>query len=500
MRRPDVVPTRARTTKLYPWSRVSRLVSVGDVGNDGRDMASLTSSRRPDAPERHRVVLEASEAVRDDGPTAVDPVSWPVAAVVGGLATAAVGWLVVAGLVVAAWLTGDDAGLDTALALATRVWLLAGGVGARIGTLDVALVPWGLTALTATMLHRFGGYAVRRVRPESTTGPFAVGVVVTVAYAVPLLAAAVALGQPGRAPVRTAAVLLVLLVAAWSGAARRSGQPVGCSWPRAVRGLPRAVAGAVGVLLLAGTAVLVLGLVTGWDRVVALHASLGAGPLGTALLVVVQLALLPNAVVWSGSYALGAGFSLGTGSVVAPAATSLGILPGLPLLGALPAAGPGSTLQLWWLAAGAVAGASAAWLALRGTPVRRFDATTLLGGLAGVGAALVFTGLAWTTGGDLGTLRLTGLGPRMLPLLVMSTTTLGLSGLLTGAVVALVRLVRHDRTADEDVEDLDDRWGQDDADGEPTAVVATSRADDRSDGTEPTEVLGRSEGDPRPSR
>ncbi|MGI3779413.1 MAG: cell division protein PerM [Janthinobacterium lividum] len=412
----------------------------------------MTSPRRPDTTERHRLVLEASEALRDDDLVDVDPVGWPVAAVVGGLTTAAVGWVLVSGLVVCGWLMGDDAGLPAALELGTRLWLLGGGVGVSIGRLDVSLVPWGLTAVTAALLWRFGGYAARRVRPGSTTGPFAVALVVTLSYALPVLGAAIFFGQPWRAPGRWAAVVLVLLVAAWAGAGSRVGRPIGSSWPRAVSGVPRAVAGALGVLLLAGCAVLVLGLVSGWDRVVHLNAALGAGSAGTALLVVLQASVLPNALVWSGSYALGAGFSLGTGSVVAPAATSLGVLPGLPLLGALPAAGPGSTLQLWWLVCGAVAGALAAWIALRAGVTRRFDASTLLGGLAGVVAALVFTGLAWTTSGDLGSLRLTGLGPRLVPLLVMSTTTLGLSGLLAGAVIGVVRHLRGSRDEAADLE------------------------------------------------
>lgn len=420
-------------------------------------MASLTSPRRPDATDRHRVVLQASEAVRDLDETDVDPVSWPVAAVVGGLATAAVGWLLVTGLVVCGWLMGDDAGLPAALELGTRLWLLGGGVPVGIAGLDVTLVPWGLTAVTAALLWRFGGYAARRVTPASSAGPLAVGAVVTLAYALPVLGAAVFLGEPWRAPGRWAAVVLVLLVAAWAGAGARVGRPVGSSWPRLLSGLPRAVAGAVGVLLLAGAAVLVLGLVTGWDRVVGLNDALQAGTAGTVLLVVVQATVLPNALVWSGSYALGAGFSLGSGSVVAPAATSLGVLPGLPLLGALPAVGPGSTLQLWWLACGAVAGALAAWLVLRGGVTRRFDASTLLGGLAGVVSGLVFTGLAWATSGDLGTVRLTGLGPRLVPLLVMSTTTLGLSGMVTGAVTGVVRHLRRepDGVEDEDVEETE---------------------------------------------
>ncbi|MGI3784167.1 MAG: cell division protein PerM, partial [Janthinobacterium lividum] len=289
-------------------------------------MASLTSPRRPDAPERHRVVLEASEAVRDVDETEVDPVSWPVAAVVGGLATAVVGWVLVTGLVVCGWLMGDDAGLPSALELGTRLWLLGGGVPVTVGSLEVTLVPWGLTVVTAALLWRFGGYAARRVMPGSSTGPFAVALVVTLAYVLPVLGAAAFFGEPWRAPGRWAAIVLVLLVATWAGAGSRVGRPAGSSWPTLLTGLPRAVAGAVGVLLLAGVAVLTLGLVSGWDRVVDLSTALQAGTAGTVLLVVVQATVLPNALVWSGSYALGAGFSLGNGSVVAPAATSLGVL------------------------------------------------------------------------------------------------------------------------------------------------------------------------------
>jgi hypothetical protein len=446
------------------------------VGNDGSDMASLTSPRRPDTSERHRLVLEASEALREEDRTDVDPVSWPVAAVVGGLATAAVGWILVSGLVVLGWLMGDDAGLPAALELGTRLWLLGGGVPVDVGGLDVSLVPWGLTAVTAALLWRFGAYAARRVTPGSSTGPLAVALVVTLAYALPVLGTAVFLGEPWRAPGRWAAVVVVLLLAARVGAGRGAGRPVGSTWPAALAGLPRAVAGAVAVLLLAGVAVLVLGLVTGWDRVVDLNDALRAGAAGTALLVVVQACVLPNAVVWSGSYALGAGFSLGNGSVVAPAATSIGVLPGLPLLGALPAEGPGSTLQLWWLVCGAVAGALAAWLVLRDGRTRRIDLTTLLGGLAGVVAGLVFTGLAWTTSGDLGSVRLTGLGPRLLPLLVMSTTTLGLSGVITGAVVGVVRHLR--RPASGPVE------AGDPADLEQTEVVGRTGVDDATEETQ----------------
>jgi hypothetical protein len=53
-------------------------------------------------------------------------------------------------------------------------------------------------------------------------------------------------------------------------------------------------------------------------------------------------------------------------------------------------------------------------------------------------AGAVFAGLAWAASGDLGTLRLAGIGPRLFPLLVMAGTTMGLSGLITGLAFGLV--------------------------------------------------------------
>lgn len=404
-------------------------------------MASLLSPGRSDDPTRTKVSLQASETVRaaPSDLADVDPVGWPVAAVVGGLTTALVGWVLVAGLVVCGWLPGGSSSVSDALVLGTRVWLLANGVSAPIGTLPVTLVPWGVTALLALLVWRFGGYAVRRVRPGQQAGPLAVAAVLTAAAALPVLGAAIFYGEPWRAPLHWVAVLVVLFLAALGGAARRAGVELTQRWPSWLRGLPQALAGAQAVLLAAGTAALVVGLVVGWSRVEALTRALDPGVVGGALLVLVQAALLPNVLVWAGSYALGAGFTLGNGSVVAPAATQVGVLPGLPVLGALPAAGPGSTAQLWWLAAGVLAGVVAAWLMLRRGAGSRFDQTSLLGGLAGVLAGVLFVGLGWATSGDLGAVRLAGLGPRLLPLLVMATTTLGLSGMVTGAVVGLLR-------------------------------------------------------------
>ncbi len=403
-------------------------------------MPSLLTPRRSSERSRGPVSLQASETVSDPAEAPeVDPISWPVAAVVGGLCTAATTWVVVTGIVVCGWLMAASEDLSQALELGTRIWLLAGGIATRVGSLPLTLVPWGVTALLVAMLYRFGGYAVRRIRPGQTAGPGAVAVVIVLSHLLVVAPAAVFFGEPARAPGHALAVTSVLAAAAYLGAVRGSGHDPRRAWPGWLRGFPVAVGAAALMWLLAGSAVLVVGLVLGWARVETLTRSLEPGVAGGALLLVAQLAVLPNAIVWSGSYALGAGFNLGSGSVVAPAATQLGVLPGLPLLGALPATGPGGTQQLWWLAAGALSGAVAAWLVLRGGVGSRFDQTSLLGGLSGVLAGVTFVGIAWITSGDLGVVRLTGLGPRLVPLLVMATATLGLSGLLTGAVIGLLR-------------------------------------------------------------
>ena len=202
--------------------------------------------------------------------------------------------------------------------------------------------------------------------------------------------------------------------------------------------MARAVIAAQLVMLVAGAAVLVTGLAAHLSRVAALHEALQPGIAGGIAVLLLQLGFAPNALVWSASYALGSGFSLGAGSVVAPAATELGILPGIPFLGALPSPGPGDLMELWWLAAGAAAGAIACWVLLAARPAVRFDVASLMGGACGLLAGVAFAGLAWAASGDLGTLRLTGLGPRLFPLLIMAATTMGLSGMITGLALGLI--------------------------------------------------------------
>ena len=268
----------------------------------------------------------------------------------------------------------------------------------------------------------------------------------TLAYALPVLGAAIFLGEPWRAPERWAAIVLVLLVAV-VGRSRRAGRA-----PPRVRLAPRGVGAAAGGRRRAGRPAADRGrsppprpgdrLGPGrrpQHRAAGRFGGHGAPRRHPG----VRAAERPRLVgLVRPRRRLQHGQRLGGGT-----GGDLARRPARPAAARRPARQrtrqhPAAVVA----ASGVVAGALAAWLALRGGTTRRFDTSTLLGGLAGVVSALAFTGLAWTTSGDLGTVRLTGLGPRLLPLLVMSTTTLGLAGMVTGAVTGVVRHLRRPTT------------------------------------------------------
>jgi hypothetical protein len=363
------------------------------------------------------------------------PISWPVMALMGAVATAVASWILCAGVAVLGWLGTGPGSLGGALQSGTLFWLLSNGIGVRIGPIPVTLVPWGATAVIAFMISRFAAASARQVHNHKAS-PGLISIVTVAAYQLPVLVGAVLWGEPWQAPARWASVIAVLVMAAWRGGSRSLGA-TRAEAPGWTLTILRAVLAAQLVMLVAGAAVLVTGLWMHLKQVEALHEALQPGVSGGIALLLLQLAFVPSAIMWSASYALGSGFSLGAGSVVAPAATQLGMVPGIPLLGALPSPGPGDLAQLWWLAAGAVAGAIACWVLLAARPAARFDEAGLAGGACGLLAGAVFAGFAWAASGDLGTLRLADLGPRLLPLLVMAGTTMGLSGLITGLALGL---------------------------------------------------------------
>lgn len=400
-------------------------------------MASLLSPRR----NRSSVWLRATEpraaAVAGAGEEPLPSrFRWPAAAVLSGLGAALVGWLLVTGVTVLGWVAADPGTLTQALRTGTLLWLLAHGAGVGIGSLAVTLVPWGATAVFAFVLFRGARFAGRQARSRRAH-PARVAAVTTASYLAPVVAATLLLGGPAVLARGAATVPVALGVAALWGSARGLGQPVlRVPW---LRSLALGVLAAVLVLVAGGAAALTWSLIDQLDRVVRLTAALDPGASGGVALVVAQLAFAPNAAVWAASYALGSGFLLGEQTLVAPASTELGLLPGVPLFGGLPDPGPGSTLALAWLAVGAVAGAVAALPPVRSRRADGFAAAALVGGLAGVAAAGFFGALAWAAGGDLGVARLAGVGPRLLPLLVLAGSTLGLSGMVAGLAARSLR-------------------------------------------------------------
>ncbi|MFT4166450.1 MAG: DUF6350 family protein [Microlunatus sp.] len=401
-------------------------------------MASLLSPRR----NRGDIDLAASEptvVIGSAGPTELPTLAWLTLAAGAGLISVLSGWVLVTGLVVAGWLAAEPGTLGQALSVGTQLWLLANGGGATLGSTSVTLVPWGVTGLVAWLVARTAGYAARQGPAGSPTVTPMVCIVATLGYLAPLLAVALLVGGPWPA-LRSGMVMLVVVpvAAAWGCCHARQTWPT-ASWPAWSRAVPRAVLAALLLMFAGGAAVLAIGLAVNLDRVTALLTTLDAGIIGNVALLVGQLAYAPNAIVWAACYALGPGFTLGNGSLVSPAATELGALPSIPMLAAVPDVGPGGISHLWWLALGVVAGAVAATLVVLARPSARYDETALVGGLSGAVAGGAFALVAWATSGDLGSDLLSGVGPELVPVLVMATSTMGLSGALCGLVLGLWR-------------------------------------------------------------
>ena len=95
-------------------------------------------------------------------PQKVAVLPWWLAAVVGAIAVAVGGLLLLAGAVVAVWLGAMSGSFVGAVGTGIRVWLLAHGCVIEIGALHISLVPLGLTLLVAVMLGQACAFASRQ--------------------------------------------------------------------------------------------------------------------------------------------------------------------------------------------------------------------------------------------------------------------------------------------------------------------------------------------------
>ena len=417
----------------------------------------MPRTARPTPETLHlRVTSPPSASERTARLATVPLVPWPLAAAVGGVVAALLGWLLVVGVAGVAWFTASAIPLPDVLVFCSQVWLLAHGGGAQIAGATITLVPLGLTLVGAALLGAVGGFAGGQAR---LARPGAVGVVERVALAgqvaaltalgYGLVGAAMALSRGGVAGIwpAVAGVLAVAAVASLLGALGGLGLRLDDLVPRGVAAVVRgALAGGA---LLAGIGALVLGLATllGADQVTAIEEGLKLDSAGSFVWGMTTLAYLPTALLWALAWALGGGITVGAGSLVSLSGTKLGMLPAVPLLGALPPVGVAAPGTLAWLAGGAVAGLLAGAVAVRrlSPPVRSIGSAAnaaLAAIAAGALLSAAVMGAAWAATGALGTLRLVDLGPRLLELALIGPPMLLLAALLGGLVTWVLGAVR----------------------------------------------------------
>lgn len=404
-----------------------------------------------DRPTKHRTVAVDVDAVPSP-PGREIPWPWYTVAVLGTVAVLAAGWLLMAGAAALGWLTSPDTDLEAALVLGSDFLLLAHGVPVEVGGQVVSIAPLGLTLMLMVLAQPVAALAGRQKAaartPVDDTGRIwvdgqavvtRVALTIAVTHGVVIMALSLAMSTPGGALRALLGGFVIGGTAGLWGASRAVGFDPRRMWPAWLRSVPTAMTWALMVCLAGGGAVLAVALVTHRDRMAAIHDALEPGIAGGILLVLVQLLYLPNMVLWATSWVLGAGLTLGDGSLLSIAVTDVGFLPAIPVLGAVGEPGIGGGALFWWLAVGVAAGLVAALVVGIARPRARFDETALVGGLSGVLAGLLVTLLCSLAGGGLGEARLSHIGATTDQLLIVAPTLLGLSGLVGGAVLGLVR-------------------------------------------------------------
>lgn len=384
----------------------------------------------------------------------------PVLVVIGAVASAVSGWLLVAAFCVIGWLSVENVPISVAMHLATQGWLLSHWVPVALPGATMSIAPLGLTMLNVVICASTAGLvqnrvaehiATQRTSLRRTLGGYVLG------YAVTVTLVATFVEGPGAGLRGLLGGLLVGGLGSLLGNTRAVGPVVDEVLMR--RGLPpwlpvvgRSLCAGALLMIAAGASVLTVSLLMHHDRVVALHQGLGPGVLGSVLLLLGQLVWLPNLVLWCTAWVTGAGFGLGTDTIVSPVWNQLGMLPSIPVLGAVPEAGPATPPALLWLLVPLLAGVISATLVVRAQLAAdqpgdkleiRPDLTAVTGTLAALAAGLFVVVIVLASGGDLGTQRLIGLGARMPHLLVMTLTEMGLAGMVTGAVLGIRHWRRH---------------------------------------------------------
>jgi hypothetical protein len=411
---------------MNPSKEVVRIEGVADS-----KQRRWRFSREPEAP--------SSSVVSD--PLPLFP--WPLAALASGIAAAVAGWLVMAGISLVAWSQALTMPLAEVFGFATGSWLLANGLPLAGDGYSITIAPLGISGLSVILCRWCSRYAARQTqlaRPgmNRMNAAWRVAGLTALGYLVVVALLAI---TSGRLEVLSAGLVGGLLIAvvgaSWGCAAFFQLFSFTSQVPAWLIRLGRGIKAGATVLALTAVAALVVAVILDGERIEALESGLELDQWGSVTWGFTVLAYLPNALAWALSWMLGAGFTVGTGSLVTLSGVQLGMLPDLPIFGMLPAPGVEPPALLCWMGAGIVAGLAAGAVVTFPRPFPQL----WLSGLVSVGAGLLLAGvvllLAWASRGDLGMLRLTGMGPRLADLALVAPALIALSSAIAGLAFGL---------------------------------------------------------------
>lgn len=408
----------------------------------GRKKSNMRISSKAEHKARAKqnsVVALATDPQEDDEKVRL---AWPISAGMAAMATAVASWLIVVATCLAAWISFAEIPVAGPLKMSVKIWLLAGGAKVTVTGVNIRLAPLGLTLVIVgvgwVICHSLAARTrgvdelsddiQRKNLVLKMTGAF------TGVYALVVLVAAVVAGT------FNSTILLPIVLGGVIGLVFFSRA---LQWhPKIVieqlTGMRSAISAGLAFMCLVGCAVFVLALIGGRERYAMIQQALSPDPIGDVVLVLMQLAWLPNLVIWAACWASGAGIQAGIDSVITPARTDVGMLPGVPIFGLVPESGPAPIWWLAWVLSAFAAGAISAFLIIRAqknlraiTPI----SGAIIGALAGIVTGIAMIALAWLSGGNLGSLRLSNVGPMLAELAVMAPTGMGIGGMITGAVI-----------------------------------------------------------------
>nr|WP_260407763.1 DUF6350 family protein [Planomonospora venezuelensis] len=402
----------------------------------------------------------------------------PVSGMLAAVWTLGAGLAVLTTLTLIGWIAAPrDAlgpGLPGVFRTAAQLWLAAHHAGFAIPGGSVGLIPLGLMVLPAFLLYRAGIWMARdadlRLRlparlPKNSPKDEAnarrraqlfligqAGVSLAAPYA--LLAGGIALVARNEITQPFIGDVLVShLALAFVAGALATVRAIG-PWRAMLRLLPERVrsvvvgtAAATGIMLAAG-AVLVLGaLVAGFGQIRELTDVLSPGFVGGLLLLLGQGLYLFNAFIWGMSYIAGPGFAVGTGTLIAPTGVQLGAVPTLPILGALPEAGPTPSWIMAVIAVPFVAGAVGGALLVKVAPSPSYEGAPLWGFVCGAATGCAAGLLAALSGGALGGARLSVMGPAAWEVMLSVTLEVGVAAGISAGLTNWWLIFRGQNTA-----------------------------------------------------